>query len=372
MLAPVGTIFIRLLTLVAIPLVFCSLTSSLRQWTDIRTVGKIGGVLLMFVSGMTAAAVVLGLALGLVFQPGAGMALDPSDQRIPNLPSAPAQSLTGMLVDLVPGNFFRAASDGNLLQVIIAAILFGWGMLQVGPAARDTLHRGLAAVSEVLFQLIHLILKLAPLGIAALIASAIGDRGIGVLIRLSYFVAVLFLGFAVHMLVVQGAWVAVYARIPLRSYLRKVRAALSTAFATTSTVASLPVSIESAENELKMPQATTRFVLPIACNIQREGGAVFQAVSALFIAQLFGIPITASLLAKVFVGGFLASVSTAGIPSGSVVNLSITLASAGLPLEGLGLIWAVDRVVDLFRTVVNLNGQLTALTVISKLFPAKT
>jgi len=279
---------------------------------------------------------------------------------------AAEQITTGarFIVELIPSNPVRAAVDGNLLPLIVFVTIFGVAAAALPDEKRHTLTDLADVATHALIRIVRWVLLLAPLGIFAIVASAVALFGVRLIEVMAVFIATVIAGLAVLIAGVYLPIVALVARLGARRYLRAVRASLLMAFSTTSSLATLPVMLEAAETDLRIPRPVASFVLPLGASIGRTGSALFQAVAVLFVARLYGVPLGWGSAFEAGAAVFLASLTVASVPSASIVSLVPAFTATGLPLAGLQLLLGLDRVPDMFRTMTNVFGTLTAATVV--------
>jgi Na+/H+-dicarboxylate symporter len=351
LLGPIGQVFLRLIQFVVVPIVFCSLLIGL---TRIQNASQVGRYILKLFAGYllsSGVGIALGLALVLWIQPGVGMTgLQPGEA----VTAATSPDFLDWLIGLVPVNPLQALSESNLLQVIVCGALVVIGIQKSGEKAAPfvALVESIYALSE---NVLALVLYLAPLGVFGLIGSIIANQGIGILGRLGQYMAVVVLAigglFGFYLLVL-----AAIGRSP-GAFLRQFFPSLSLAFATASSNAALPVALNNAA-DFALSAEIASFAIPLGTALKRDGMAVGQVVNALFVAQLYGVAIDGTLLWRVALATLLVSFSTAGVPGAGIVMMTTIFSAAGLPLEGVALLAGVDRLMDSFHTILNLQGNL--------------
>jgi len=356
---PVGTVFIRLLMAAAVPLVFFNLLAGITSLTELRTFGRLAGKAAAWFAVTTAVAVVLGMATVTWLRPGAGMAAEAAGQR--DLGAVP--SLVDLLVALVPPNVFVAFAEGNVAQVVVVGILLGVATLRLPPEPRDRLRELYADVALLFRKLVDLILAVAPYGIGALMAVAVGRYGALLFGPMAGFVAAVW---GAHLAVVAGYLVALRIRSPWRPvpFLRRSGSVWATTLATTSSLASLSVALEVAE-EMELPRPLYAFVLPLGAQINKDGTAVFLAGVTLFTAQAAGVTFTPGEMVTVFLMGFLLSAGSGGIPGGGFVVALLMVQALQLPVEVAAIVGGIYRLVDMGNTTVNVMGDLVGTVLVA-------
>jgi Na+/H+-dicarboxylate symporter len=357
--APVGDLFIRLLMMAAIPLVFCNLLAGLTSLTDLRTFGRLAGKTAAYFAATTAVALALGLVVMTLVRPGVGMTLSGQVDREPGA----VPSVADLLLELVPTNVFAAFSQGNVAQLVVVGVLLGITTLLLPEGPRDRLRELYADLAALFRKLVDLILLVAPYGIGALMAVAVGRYG-----ALLFGPMALFVGsvWGAQMVAVAGYLVLLRLLTPWRplDFLRRTWAVWATTVATTSSLASLSVSMEVAE-EMKLPRPLYSFVLPLGAQVNKDGTAIFLAAVVLFTAQAAGVALAPGELVTVFLMGFLLSAGSGGIPGGGFVVALIMVQAFHLPLELAAIVGGIYRLVDMGNTTVNVMGDLVGTALIA-------
>lgn len=368
---PVGTIFLRLILMIVAPLVLVSLMLGTAGLGDIRKLGRIGFKTILYFVLTTAAAIALGLVLTNIAKPGRSVGPGVKQEllkdygagardRLRNLEAKP--TAVDILVNIVPTNPFKALAEGDLLQVIFLALVFGVALALIPPKRAGPVLQLLEGVNEVILRVITIVMFLAPLGVLALVASAIGQFGASVLLSLLQYALVVLAGLVLYAVVLIGLVLIVLGRTDPRRFFRATKDAILIAFSTSSSSATLPVAMERVA-DLGVTREYASFVLPLGTTI-KAGTALFQGVAAVFIAQIFGIPLSLGDQAVILVMTTLATIGAAGVPSGSIVTLALIMKQVGIPLEGIALILGVDRLLDMCRTTANIIGNMAGAVVI--------
>jgi proton glutamate symport protein len=371
----IGRLFLALIKLVVVPLIFFSLVVGVASLGDFRKLGKMGGLTLAYFTLTTIFALVIGLSLANLARPG--HLLSAADRNVlmesysadagdtlKGLAESP--SLVDQLVAVVPANPFAALARGDLLAVIFVALLLGMAFTLMDRTRASHALAVFEALNEAMITIVHLAMKLAPYGVAALLFEVVGSTGLSVLLALGAYAVVVLIGLLTHLAVVYGSVLRWLVGLPVFGFLRAIRAALLLAFSTSSSSATLPVSKESCEQNLGTSQQVTSFVLPIGATVNMDGTALYQGVAALFIAQIYGIPLGVADQLQVVVAATLASVGAAGVPGAGIVTLAMVLTTIGVPTTGIALVLGVDRLLDMFRTTINVIGDCTATALIAK------
>lgn len=365
---PLGTLFVKAIRMVVVPLIVSSLIMALAGLPGRSALGRTGARAFGFLLASLLASLLVGIAFGVVFRPGTAISSEArasllSGQSLPEA-SSPASrpSLVDTLLAIVPDNPVRAAVEGNMLQVLVASVLLGLAAASLPESTRKPLVDVAGSLAEALFKVTRWILHLAPLGVFGLMAAVVGRSGLTVLWTLGAYVAVVLLALAGHVLLFYGAVLFLVARGKIGRFVEAARPPWLIAFATCSTAAALPVSLQSMRQEMGISSKVASFVLPLGAAIGRDGSAIYQAITVLFVAQVYGVHLGLQGLVTLVVTAMLSALAVASVPAASFVNLAIILTALGLPLEGAALVFGVERPLDMFRTSTNLLGQLVNAT----------
>ncbi|GAB1488212.1 dicarboxylate/amino acid:cation symporter [Opitutaceae bacterium] len=361
LLQVVGRVFLASLQLLVVPLVFISLVCGSAALDDVRKVGRIGLKTASLYLFTTATAVAIALAIAVVVQPGRGFELSTDTTFVPG----EAPPLTEIIVNIFPSNPVRAMAEGNMLQVIVFAVLLGLALVMAGDAGKRIL--GLFEdANAVMMKLVTIIMVVAPYGVFALLARTFAAEGFAAIAPLAkYFVLVLAV-LLIHGLGVYPLLLKVLTRLSPLQFLRNVRAVPIFAFSTASSSATLPVALETAEKRMGIGNPVASFTLPLGATVNMDGTAIMQGVATVFIAGAYGLTLTLSDYGMVVLTATLASIGTAGVPGVGLVMLSMVLNQVGLPVEGIALIIGVDRLLDMVRTAVNVTGDLVVSCIVAK------
>jgi len=371
---PIGTIFIRLITMVVVPLVLVSLMLGTAGLGDIKKLGRIGIKTFVYFMLTTVVAIVIGLLLANLIKPGIGLSETARAELTKNYKASAEAgiqklkekpSTTEVLLDIVPVNPVKSLAEGNMLQVIFIAVVFGAALTLVKKEKADPVLRLLDSLNDVVIQVVHIAMNLAPFGVMALIASVIGQFGASVLMTLLKYTLTVIAGLAIHTFLVNSLAIRFLGRMnPLR-FFRATKEAMLIAFSTSSSNATLPVAMENVE-QIGVKRAFSSFVIPLGATINMDGTALYQGVSAVFIAQIYGMPLRVGDQLTIVLMATLASIGAAGVPGAGVIMLVMVLKQIGIPLEGISLIMGVERILDMCRTTTNMVGNMTSSLVIQK------
>ena len=375
---PFGTIFINLLKLIAVPLILASLIKGISDLKDISKLSKMGGRTIITYLITTLTAVTIGLVLVNLIQPGKSISVETRNELVEAYASdtqakqeaAAKQQESGplqALIDVVPSNIFLAASNNrNMLQVIFFALFFGIGMILLSEKKVKPVKKFFDSFNEIILKLIDLIMLAAPYGVFALLAALVVEApSLELFQALALYAITLLLGLAV-MIFVYVIIVRVITNRKVSFFMRGIAPAQLLAFSTSSSAATLPVTMECVEDNLGVDEEVASFVLPIGATINMDGTSVYQGVAAVFIAQAFGLDLSLSAQLGIVLTATLASIGTAAVPSAGIVMLVIVLAQAGIPEAGLALIFAIDRPLDMCRTIVNVTGDAAFSMIVGK------
>ena len=412
LLLPVGSIFLNLIKMVVVPLVFISLTMGVLSLGDPKKLGRIGSKTIGFYLITTALAITIGLVLANALKPGARMSQETKEKYIqeyeekaaekskgtpekslamkigkavagsmegakdreqfinkykkhlsdPKLFPAP-QDKTGIvqqLINIVPTNPLRSMVVGDMLQVIFFALLLGLALAVIADEKRDVIQKGLDGLNDAMIKIVIWVMMLAPFGVFALLAKTVAEAGVDVLQALGFYAIVVLLGLFLHIAIVYSFIIRFVVGMPIFTFLAKIRSVQMFAFSTSSSSATLPITMRCAEDELGVQKSTSSFVLPLGATINMDGTALYQGVAAVFIAQVYGMNLDLGGQLTILLTATLASIGAAGVPGVGIVTLAMVLDTVGIPQTGLALILGVDRLLDMCRTTVNVTGDLSA------------
>ena len=358
-----GAIFINLLKMLVVPLVTFSLICGVCGLGDINKLGRVGLKAFLLFLLTTALAISLAIAVATLVGPGQGFEL--SNSATSNFTAPAAPPITQVFIDLVPSNPVAAYANGNMLQIIFFTILFAVSILMVGERARP-IAEAAERLNEVMMQVVTVVMHIAPYGVFALMAKTFSLQGLGLILpMISYFAVV-----AVVLLLHAGGTLMVifklFSKLDPLIFLRKMRTAQIFAFSTSSSNATIPVTLRSVERRLGVDNSTASFVVPFGATINMDGTAIMQGVATVFIANVYGIDLGLMGYLTVIGMAVLASIGTAGVPGVGLIMLAMVLNQVGLPVEGIALIMGVDRLLDMMRTAVNVTGDAAITTIVAK------
>ena len=358
---PLGTLFINAIKMLIVPLVFCSLVVGVTSMQDTKKMGRIGFKTVAIYMFTTALAISIGLGIGSIFEPGAGLNMVATSETV----AKDAPSLVDTVLAMVPKNPVGALAAGNILQIIVFALGLGIALTLIGEKGKPVV-RVFESFAEAMYKLTEIVMSFAPIGVFALSAWVAGKYGLDILLPLAKVIAAVYIGCIIHVLFVCGGLVGILAKLNPVRYFKGITDAQMVAFTTTSSSGTLPVSMRCAHEKLGVSRGISSFTLPLGATINMDGTALYQGVCALFIAQAFGIDLSGADYVTIVLTATLASIGTAGVPGAGLIMLSLVLSTVGLPMEGLAIIAGIDRILDMARTTVNVSGDLMVSVLIGK------
>jgi proton glutamate symport protein len=357
---PFSQLFLRMIKMIIAPLIFATLVAGIAGAGHVKVVGRMGLRAIVYFEIVTTLALIIGLAMVTLMKPGVGVNLPPSGgSEI----TAKPQTWDQILLHIVPESVIDAMARGDVLQIVIFSIVFAIALGMIGERGRPVVI-WCEAVAETMFKFTNIVMHYAPIGVGAAIAYTVGHGGMKVLWNLAWLVATLYLAMAVFVLIVLLP-IALVFRVPLRKFMKAVKEPAVIAFSTTSSEAALPRAMEVLER-LGVPRRIVAFVLPLGYSFNLDGSSLYLSLAAIFVAQAAGVELTIGQQITMLLTLMLTSKGVAGVPRASLVILAGTLASYGLPLEGVTLILGVDELMDMARTMVNVVGNCLATVVIAK------
>lgn len=383
---PFGNIFVRMLELIAVPLVLASLIVGVASLSDIRKLSRIGGKTIAIYMVTTVIAITIGLVLVNVMKPGKALPLETREQLTASYDQTVAdrgeradevlnRSPLQPLVDIVPRNIIAAASENSqMLQVVFVAILLGIGLIQIAPEKAKPMLQFFESLNDVIIRVVDIIMMLAPYGVFALMGGLIVDlagddlsRALDLLRALGWYMLTVILGLLLHLLITYQILFKLYSKMNFRRFLRGIRPAMLLGFSTSSSSATLPVTMERVEKNLGVHEEVSSFVLPVGATINMDGTSLYQAVAAVFIAQALGLGLDWADQLTIVATATLASIGAAGVPGAGIIMLVIVLKAIDVPVEGIALILGVDRILDMMRTTLNITGDAAVAVAVASM-----
>jgi DAACS family dicarboxylate/amino acid:cation (Na+ or H+) symporter len=369
---PIGKLFLRLLFMLVIPLIVSALALGVAGLGDVSALGRIGMKTLAYTIVVSGIAVLLGVGLVNLVRPGEGLSpqlkqlLLAQSATVPRPAATPEATGIDFFVALVPSNPVRAMADGDMLAVMVFALLLGVGLALTRSDAARRFEEALQGLYDVVMRLLDLVLRAAPVGVACLLFTLTARLGYDILRQLGAYVAVVLVALAIQQFVVYSLAVRWLGGMSPRRFFRGIRSAMVTAFSTASSNATLPTALRVAEEELRLPAHVSRFVLTVGSTANQNGTALFEGVTVLFLAQFYGVDLPFAQQVMVVLICVLGGVGTAGVPAGSIPVIAMILGMVGVPVEGIGMILGVDRFLDMCRTTLNVTGDLAAAVVVAR------
>jgi Na+/H+-dicarboxylate symporter len=362
-IAPIGTIFINLIKMMIVPVVFCSLIVGVTSLGgDSRKLGRISVRTIILYLVTTAIAIIIGFAVAGVIQPGMG--LEAVGKAAPKVKEAP--TIMQVLVNMIPTNPIASMAKADILPVIIFALFVGVAITKINESGNQVLTNFFTAAAEVCYNVISMVMKFAPYGVFALLLPVVCKNGPKVLLPLLSVIACAAIGSVLHCVIVYSSLASFGGGISPLKFFRGMSEAMMLAFTTCSSSGTLPVNMKNAQEKLGLSREVTSFVLPLGATINMDGTAIYMGVCTCFIANVFGIHLGMNDIIMVIFTGTLASIGTAGVPGAGLIMLAMVLQSVQLPLEGLALVAGIDRVLDMFRTTVNITGDVAVASVVDR------
>jgi Na+/H+-dicarboxylate symporter len=358
----IGAVFVAGLKMMVVPLVFVSLVGGVTAMGDVKTLGRIGLKALVLYLLTTTVAVSIALLMAVALAPGKGLDLT-STQATYTAKDPPA--LADVIIGMVPSNPVQAMAEGNMLQVIVFALLFGVAITLAGNRGKHVLNF-FGDLNDVIMRMVDVVMAFAPLGIFALIARTFAGQGIDMILPMLGYFMVVAGALVVHAVATFSILVRVFAGLSPARFFSKMRPVMLFAFSTSSSSATIPVNLKTVEQKLGVNNSIASFTVPLGATINMDGTAIMQGVATVFIANVYGIDLSLTDFLTVIVTATLASVGTAGVPGVGLIMLAMVLHQVGLPVEGIALIIGVDRLLDMMRTAVNVTGDAAVSCVIAK------
>ena len=358
---PIGTIFLNLVKFIVVPIVLFSIMSGIISMRDIRKVGSIGLKTVVYYLCTTAIAVILGMLTGSLFK-GLFPQLDTSELTYEAADPTP---IMDVVVNIFPSNFITPMSSSSMLQIIVMALLIGFGIILVGKEA-EPVADGVQRLNLVFMKVMEVILQLSPIGVFCLLTPVVATNGAKVLGSLAMVLLAAYICYIVHMVVTYSISVKLLGKMSPVAFVKAMIPAIVFAFSSASSVGTLPINMEC-NKKMGVKDEIYSFVLPLGATINMDGTAIYQGVCTMFIAACYGINLDFGQMATVVLTATLASIGTAGVPGAGMIMLAMVLASVGLPVDGIALVAGIDRIFDMGRTTVNITGDASAAVVVNNL-----
>tara|TARA_B000000437_G_scaffold110109_1_gene79956 strand:- start:226 stop:1494 length:1269 start_codon:yes stop_codon:yes gene_type:complete len=357
----VGKLFVNSLKMLVVPLVFCSITVGITSLGNLSLMGRVGLKAIIIYLLTTAFAITLALIFAIFIEPGQGYEIDSSIQ----FSAKEAPSLSSVLTSIVPSNPILAMADGEMLQIILFAIILGIAITITGNKA-ESFKKGIISLNEIMMSMVTIIMKFAPLGVFCLIAKTFATQGIDMIIPLASYFFTVTIVLILHVLLTYSAFLKLIGKVSPFLFLKKMRTAIVFAFSTASSNATIPVTLNTVEKRLGVDKSVASFTVPLGATINMDGTAIMQGVATVFIASVYMVDLTIGDYLTVVLTATLASIGTAGVPGVGLIMLTMVLTQVGLPVEGVALIIGIDRLLDMMRTAVNITGDSMVSLITSK------
>ncbi|WP_209020055.1 dicarboxylate/amino acid:cation symporter [Jeotgalibacillus proteolyticus] len=362
---PLGQIFLSLINMLVVPIVFFSLVLGVAGLGDTKKLGRIGVKAIVTFMVTTAIAITIGLTLASVIQPGENSPFSAEEREAASFEEEETPSVGETLLDIIPTNPVSALAEGNMLQIIAFAIFIGFALTVLKEKTKGVLNL-FEQGNDIMMYLVGVVMKFAPYGTFGLIASALGEAGFESLQSIMMYVLVVLLALVVHAIVTYGSIIMFLAKKSPIWFYKNFFPAMTVGFSTSSSNATLPISMEVGQRDLKISKSSSSFVQPLGATINMDGTAIMQGVATIFIAQVFDVELTFVQLLTVVMTAVLASIGTAGVPGVGLILLAMVLNSVGLPVAGIGLILGIDRLLDMCRTAINISGDAAVALFVSE------
>ncbi|MED4288468.1 dicarboxylate/amino acid:cation symporter [Priestia megaterium] len=359
---PLGQIFLSLIKMLVVPIVFFSITLGVAGLGDPKKLGRIGAKTVSYFLVTTTIAIIIGLILAYAIKPGTFGSFDTKNASF-EAEKAPPVGET--FLNMIPVNPIQAMAEGNMLQLIVFSIFIGFGITMLGSKTKG-LYNLLEQGNELMMYLVNLVMKFAPYGTFGLLATAVGSQGWEAIKAMGLYMIVVVLALFIHSIVTYGGSVALMARRNPIEFFKGFAPAMTVGFSTSSSNATLPISMNVAQKNLRVPESISSFVQPLGATINMDGTAIMQGVATIFIAQVYGVDLSLGALVTVVLTAVLASIGTAGVPGVGLIMLAMVLSSVGLPVAGIGLIIGIDRLLDMLRTSVNITGDAACAVIVAE------
>ncbi len=361
----IGQVFLNAIKMLVVPLVFVSISLGVAKMGDMAKLGRIGGKTISFYMITTAFAIVIGLIFANITNPGIGLDLSSLGYSAATDVQTTDVSFVDTLISMVPSNVFQAFYDGDMLQIIFFAVFFGIAITALGDKVQK-LHIILEELNEIFLKMLIILMSFAPIAVFSLIITTFSTLGIDAIIPVFSYVFTAIFAMVLQVIFVYTAILMIKAKVSPLQFFKNIRAAMTFAFTTASSAGTLPITKRCVEENCGVDPEVSSFVLPIGATINMDGTAIMQGAAVVFIAQACSVDLTMADYLSVILTATLASIGTAGVPGSGVVMLSMVITQVGLPIEAVGIIMGVDRLVDMARTVVNITGDAVCTTVVAR------
>ncbi len=362
----IGNGFIRLMQMLVVPLVFCSLVCGSMAIGDTKTLGKVGVKTILFYILTTALAISLALGVASLINPGVGMDITVEEGTTTAAATTASINFADTLLNMIPKNIFSSLAEGDMLPVIVFALFVGIMLAKLGNKA-STVANFFSQFNDVMMEMTMSIMKVAPIGVFCLIAKTFAGIGFDAFLPMLKYMLSVILALALQCFGVYQLLLFIFTRLNPFKFVKKFFPVMAFAFSTSTSNATIPMSVDTLSKKIGVSKRISSFTIPLGATINMDGTSIMQGVAVVFIAQAYGMTLTPSAILTVIATATIASIGTAGVPSVGLVTLSMVLSSVGLPTEGIALIMGIDRILDMLRTAVNITGDAVCTTIIAKL-----
>jgi Na+/H+-dicarboxylate symporter len=357
-----GSGFISTIKMLVVPLVFISLVCGSSSMGDVKKLGRVGGKTMIFYLVTTALAVSIALALAKIFNPGLGLDMSNLIKVEPTI--GERKSLVDVILAMIPSNPVQSLANGDMLQIIIFSLIMGVAISLIGKKA-EPVKRLFDSANEICMKMVEMVMLVAPYGVLALVTNTFANAGIEAIFALGKYTFVVLLGFIIQGTVVYTGLLKIFTKLKIGPFYRGFSRVAAVTMSTSSSSAALPVTMDTME-KLGVNKNIGSFTLPLGATINMDGTAIMQGVAAIFIGQIYNIDLGMQDMMTIILTATLASVGSAGVPGAALITLSMVLGSVGLPIEGIALIMGIDRIIDMFRTTINVMGDCACTMIVAK------
>ena len=360
-LKPFGDVFLNMIKMVVVPLILFSILNGVTNVSDASTFGRLGTRAFLMYVLTTAFAVTIGLTFANIFEPGIGLTIDltsPHEHQENN-------TLKDLFVNIIPSNPIKAMAEGKTLQIVVFAFFTGFALILIGDKGREVKNL-ISSCTHLVFKMIQLVIQLTPYGVFAIMSWVVADYGIEVMLHLGKFILVV-VGALFVQYILFGVMLLLFARVNPLPFYKKMLTTQALAMATSSSKATLPTAISELRNKIGVSKGSASFILPLGAAVNMDATAIYLGICAVFFAQIFGITLDFNHYVILVLTATIGSIGAAGFPGGSMVMMGMVLSSVGLPLEGIGVILGVDRILEMIRTMINITGDCTVTLIVDKM-----
>jgi Na+/H+-dicarboxylate symporter len=360
-LKPFGDVFLNMIKMVVVPLILFSILNGVISVSDASTFGRLGTRAFLMYMVTTAFAVTIGLTFANVFEPGVGLTIDLTNP----IEHQKSEDLKDLFIDIIPSNPIKAMADGKTLQIVVFAFFTGFALILIGDKGREV-KNFISSCTHLVFKMIQLVIQLTPYGVFAIMSWVVADYGIEIMFHLGKFILVVVGALSVQYILF-GIMLFLFARINPLPFYKKMITTQALALATSSSKATLPTAISELRNKVGVSKESASFILPLGAAVNMDATAIYLGICAVFFAQIFGVNLDFNHYIILILTATIGSIGAAGFPGGSMVMMGMVLSSVGIPLEGIGVILGIDRILEMLRTMINITGDCTVTLIVDKM-----